>query len=227
MKAFYLIPTLVLFLSASLLSNAETLTAEYQSQSPCKNHNRSYDEEEEWNTTFFISYDNGILKFSGVNVWANCVAALETNATLTENREIHFDVKEIVGDIAASCICNYDIEATYGDIREGNYDIYINNIPYGTVKISEGCSFNLTELSGIKDISSNYSYHLSIIGDDVLKVTAYGRTEVTAYDKEGRLRMKLSVEGDSEISLASLPDGMYLIMAKGNDSLHTVKYLKK
>ncbi|MDE7412705.1 MAG: T9SS type A sorting domain-containing protein [Muribaculaceae bacterium] len=230
MKDFYLIPTLVFFLSVSLLSNAETLTAEYQSQSPCKDHSRSF-EEDEFNETrcqFILSYENKTLTFFGKNLYENCGSVIDTEASMPETKVIHFKINATLEDeFAPDCMCRYDIEASFNNIEPGSYTIYINDEQYPVVELSEGSFFNLTELSGIEEYRAEHNSSLSIIDNNVLKVTATDRTEVTVYDTEGRLRMRLFVDGDSEISLATLPEGMYMIKATNRNSINSIKYLKK
>ncbi|MDE7413029.1 MAG: T9SS type A sorting domain-containing protein [Muribaculaceae bacterium] len=228
MRTIYLLSTLVLFLNMTFSAKAENLSAESMSQSPCKKAPTTFDGDgfNDGRSQFLITYENRTLTFYGKNLRENCAALLDTEASISNGREIHFRVN-VELENPASCMCNYDIDASYQNIEPGRYTIYINDELYPEVELSEGSYLNLTKLSGIAAAIADRDSTISIIDDDVLKVTASGSTEVTAYDTEGRLRMKLSVEGDSEISLASLPAGIYLFMAKENDSLHTVKYLKK
>ncbi|MDE6297204.1 MAG: T9SS type A sorting domain-containing protein [Muribaculaceae bacterium] len=220
MKVFYF--SIFAFLSISLFSPelyAETIYPIDKEQSACKGFDYEYltrsDEESDHHTT--LLYDDGCLTLTVYDIMEQCGAYLDVECRLVTRGEIHFVIID-KSEMPTDCICKFDVECKYEGITPGYYDIYVEN-EFGTVlahtsaTIESGCELHFSNPSGVEEIQVSSSGILKFSASKMLSIFADGTTSLEAYDAQGRFILKMEVEGNRELSLSSLPKGIYLLKA--------------
>ncbi|MDE5870047.1 MAG: T9SS type A sorting domain-containing protein [Muribaculaceae bacterium] len=219
MKTIYLsfVVSILLSLSMTQVAYSETISPVRTDQSACKYGNYTHSRSESDNQyRTKINYNEGTLTLTVYNVIANCAASVTSECRKISSNELHFVVIEEVGDLVASCICEYDVECKYEGIAPGYYDIYVEN-EYGYVlaqtsaTIESDCELLFSKPSGVEETQLSKSGMIKFSASKVLSICAEGVTTLETYDAQGSLILKMEVEGNREISLTSLPKGIYLL----------------
>lgn len=207
-------------------ADAEVIAPSSTNQSDCKGMAHAYgDDGEGMGST--VSYDNGILTVSVTDFLENCAAELVVTCNADIPGEIHFIIENEVGPLA-NCYCPFDVECTYEGVLEGHYKIFLE-APCGHIyleteaDIESGCRISFGNPSGIGLIGTPGS--LSLVAGNILKIDAANSGVLTIYDAAGRIRGKLTVAGASEISLSTLPKGIYLLDAVIDGKTERVKLI--
>ena len=209
--------------------NAEPIEPVSSVQSECKDgtHTRASNYKELNGT---VSYRDGVLTLSVTNLTENCCADPQVTADADTPGEIHFAILDKAGALC-DCICPFDIECTYEGILTGHYEVFLEYGPKDIllekeIDIEEGCSVTLDKPAGVDSVSSAADSPLSMGRDHVLTVNMQGQTELEIFDAEGRLMSAMTIQAPVEVSLATLPAGLYILRATNADNSATLRTVR-
>ncbi len=203
--------------------SAEIIDPSSVYQSPCKSHTRSE------NTLLSeITYQNNELSIWVYNLWENCGAELVVECNADIAGELHFIIKDI-GEYPMDCTCCFDVECKYTGILQGHYKIYVER--YNTVILSTeadiepGCNIAM-DLNGVAPVFNTEGKMLKAANRDLLSVEAEGTTCIEIFDTAGVKYAAMTVDGNTEISLSSLPAGLYLVKATNGNKTENIRIMR-
>ena len=232
MKKMKLMMAMAIGLGCWSNSQAEVIQPLWLEQSECKEdvpNARSEKYTDPLRAT--LSYENGVLTLSVYDYQNHCCPDLRIVANTDTEGEIHFFITDVSYWIC-DCICRRDLECAYEGILEGHYKVYLDEERYigplleKEIDIEEGCSVTLDKPAGVDSVSSAADSPLSMGRDHVLTVNMQGQTELEIFDSEGRLVSVMTLQAPAEVSLATLPAGLYLLRATTADNSVTLRTIK-
>jgi len=78
----------------------------------------------------YEGHDNGYITLKHIDAMFNCaVAEIEASVSLSGN-QIIIDEHEVLGEVAANCICPYDLSFDAGPLTDGNYTVIVRRDGY-------------------------------------------------------------------------------------------------
>lgn len=177
-----------------------------------------------------ITYNDGVLSLQLKDVVDQCAAYFVAEYTNNGDGKLTFLVYDD-SEIAADCICPFDVESQFEGITEGEYFIEIKFLGYhnllysGAHNIYEGMNLNLSSTSGISQTEIGDKI-FSFVSEDIIKLNGEGSFQFSVADTSGKILFQIPVKGDSEIDLSSLPKGLFLISISNGIKSESIKFLK-
>lgn len=199
-------------------------------RSQCKGHGSRMTTGE--NMTARVSYVDHVLTLTVSDMIEQCGAMFASYCKTDIPGELHFVVwDDCPKDLYTDCVCPFDVECTYKGILDGYYDIFLeapNGHVYmkGCVCLSSGTLFDLSEADSVANVCADSTNSLSISADGTLRIAATGPVAVTVFDASGTERGSFTVEAPAELSLASLPRGIYIVKADVSGHTEKIKFTR-
>lgn len=164
-----------------------------------------------------VRYNGSNLEVTWVNINGNCAThGFENWMVPGENSSLDFYIDElyIPGLPSATCVCPYDVTASYSDINPGEYTLnfhHYDKIYSLRAAITDGMDehYISSELTGVAQVTSTDN-PMRIIGGDVLRCAADGKFMVEIIGSDGLTPLRINSDGPTEISLNTLPAGVYI-----------------
>lgn len=166
-----------------------------------------------WN----IRYNGSTLDLTWENLNGNCMTqGFDNWMVATDASTIDFYINEIFvpGVDMATCVCPYDVSASFSDIKPGKYTFnlhYYADVKSVNVTLADGMDVNYlsTELTGVTAVEAA-GKSMKIANGDVLQCLAEGSFTVEIIGTDGLTPLRLKSDGPTEISLSTLPAGVYI-----------------
>ncbi|MDE6301882.1 MAG: T9SS type A sorting domain-containing protein [Muribaculaceae bacterium] len=229
MKKYSLILALTVGVAGVFASEATAAQVKPTSseQSDCK---RGIDSRSPWDDpemSATVSYENGVLTLFVENFIVQCGAELVSYCKNDVPGELHFVVYD-ESDFQTDCFCPFDLTCTYNGILAGDYKIFFENkgghvYLQAEAMINNGSIVSLKQANSLVGIYGDSAGSLAFTADADLVISVSGQVDVAIYDEAGCQCGQFTVEGPTEVSLASLPKGFYIISATANGLSHRLK----
>ncbi|MDE6297205.1 MAG: T9SS type A sorting domain-containing protein, partial [Muribaculaceae bacterium] len=94
---------------------------------------------------------------------------------------------------------------------------YGHVLAHTSATIESVCELLFSKPSGVEETQLSKSGMINFSASKVLSICADGVTTLEAYDAQGRLILKMDVEGNREIDFSSLPKGIYILKVSNGE----------
>lgn len=228
-RNFLLSVSIVLALILPVVASAEVIMPSEQQSSDCKSGTRSDDYQEEDPLSWVMEYSNGRLSITWVNYEANCCLEEEIRSWMEreDGNRLVFNVASDAG--MCDCLCKYDVSSSYDGIEPGHYTVVFREYEdYLTVEvdIEEGGRIVLNRAPSAIETVAAEGRQMTVSPDGLLKVEAVDAFSVEIFNAKGVSQATVNGKGSSEISLASLPKGVYIARMKSGEYDETIRFVR-
>ncbi len=227
-KIFTILTTLLCLVGVYQKTNAEErIESTEVTNSGCT---RSEDSSDERKINWQVSYQDGILTFTWFDFWANCCPEGFTAwIDKIDETTLVFNVRS--NEDLCSCMCSFDVTASYQGIGPGTYtivfrDAWIDEYFTTEVTIEEGCDYKFPQGTiGIRQFEESNDM-IRVSAEGVLHVLSQQPVSLEIYDAAGVLRAKMDMSPDSDLDLTSLRSGIYLAKATSGNRTSTLRFVR-
>ena len=219
------------FISAMLsfpgVMSAETINPISEKSTDCKGTRSEENEDNSMN--WILEYNDGLLEVTWVNYEANCCLEFPIRSWIEreDGNRLIFNIASDMG--VCDCYCLYDETAEFEGIEPGHYTIVFREFSdflTAEVDIEEGGRLVFPKSqSGIKTLSAK-SDMMRVSSDGVLSVIADGKFTLEIFSSSGISQARIEGEQGDDISLASLPHGIYIARLSAAGRKDVIRFMK-
>ena len=162
-------------------------------------------------TTYGVKYHDGVVDITWYNVIDNCSVWFKWGSYTREDNKLTFSIQPVLGYEITTCICNFDVAASFEGIEPGHYTLVLGNNEFeldlaeGTDKLLDPKN-PLTEVRSVPVVGDGYS-----VSNGVVRVNVEGDYTLEVVTLDGIMITSFSGSGEEELDLNALPKDVYIV----------------
>lgn len=254
MRKIYLFSAFVLGLAANpLIAEAQVIESENAYLSKCKSNDSGYfykpsnakaeygfevtdygTYDKNQGSGYRLEYNDGLLTVSWYNYVENCVFPLEAITMEQKGDMLIFGLNANWDGPLATCICFYDLKATFSGVEPGRYKVsFDEGYTYSEVEIGMLADAPTDDIvyennmiaTEVRGIDAANECRLEKVGNN-LTVVSDKKAEVEIYDANGLKMAAICVEPGDTIDLSTLPKGVYTAKISNDTATSTLRFIR-